>query len=265
MWLSAPESFYALPAQPESDVNNTQQVFDKLLARYERRAALSDDARNALLNLPYDLKTFPKNAYLVREGEPAKTAKLVVDGLVYRHRVTAEGARQILSLHIPGDFIDLESSLLNVADHSVQAMQNCVIAEVPRAAIVDLIDRHGPLARAMWIDTLIDGSVYREWVVNVGSRDARRAMCHLLCEFGRRLEAAGLADGGRFELPMTQEQLADCLGITPVHVNRVLRELDQEGVLVRRERFIEVPDRDKLHKIAGLNELYLHLDLLASA
>jgi CRP-like cAMP-binding protein len=90
-------------------------------------------------------------------------------------------------------------------------------------------------------------------------------MCHLLCEFGRRLEFAGLADGGRFELPMNQEQLADCLGITPVHVNRVLKALEREGLIVRHQRFVEVPDRKRLDSVAGFNELYLHLDLLAEA
>lgn len=246
-------------------MKNAHQVFAILMARYQTRAPLSDEARAALLGLPFELRTYPRHAYLVREGEQAKTVKLVVEGLVYRHRVTTEGSRQILSIHIPGDFVDLEGSLLNMADHNVQALQTCVLAEVPRAAVVELIDRHGPLARAMWVDTLIDASVYREWIVNVGRRDAKRAMCHLLCEFGRRLEAAGQADGGHFELPMTQDELADCLGITPVHVNRIVRELDEEGVIVRRARFVEVPDRDRLSKIAGFSQLYLHLDMLLAA
>jgi CRP-like cAMP-binding protein len=200
--------------------------------------------------------------YLVREGERSGLSQLILEGMVYRHKVTAEGRRQILSLHMRGDFIDLEGSLLQVADHNAQALEECIVAEISRATLVELIDRHGTLAHAMWIDTLIDASVYREWVVNVGARDSRKAMCHLLCEVGRRLEFAGLADGGQFRLPMTQEQLSDCLGITAVHVNRVLRDLDQEGVLIRRERFIEVPDRAKLAEIAGFNDMYLHLDLM---
>lgn len=246
-------------------MTNTKHVFAKLIAKFENRVTLTGDARSALLALPYELKTYPKHSYLIREGEAAKFAQLIVEGLAYRHKVTAEGARQILSLHIAGDFIDLEGSLLNVADHNVQVLETCTVAQMPRAAVLELIDRHSELARAMWIDTLIDASVYREWVVNVGRRDARRAMCHLLCEFGRRLEYAGLADGRRYEFPMTQEQLADCLGITPVHVNRVLKELDQEGLIVRRGRFVEVPDRARLTKIAGFSDLYLHLDLLAAA
>ena len=246
-------------------MRSAQEVFAVILARYDKRARLGDEARAALLALPYELKTYPRHAYLVREGERAKSSTLIVEGLVYRHKVTAEGARQILSLHMPGDFIDLESSLLDVADHNVQALETCTVALIPRAALIDLIDRHGTLAHAMWVDTLIDASVYREWVVNVGAREARPAMCHLLCELGRRMEFAGLSDGDGYELPMNQEQLADCLGITPVHVNRVLRALDQERLIVRHQRFIEVPDRARLERVAGFNELYLHLDLSVAA
>ncbi len=241
---------------------DAQQIFAKLIARFDRRAPLGEKERAALLALPFTLKTYPKHAYLVREGERAKSTKLVIEGLCYRHKVTAEGARQIISLHIAGDFVDLEGSLLNVSDHNVQVLETCTAAEVPRAALVEVINAHGALAHAMWVDTLIDASIYREWVVNVGRRDAKRAMSHLLCEFGRRLEFAGLAEGNSFQLPMTQEQLGDALGITPVHVNRVLKELGQDGLVVRNERYIEVPDPARLAKVAGFNELYLHLDLL---
>jgi DNA-binding Lrp family transcriptional regulator len=85
-------------------------------------------------------------------------------------------------------------------------------------------------------------------------------MCHLLCEFSRRLEAAGLADANGYELPMTQEQLADALGITPVHVNRILRELDREELVVRNKRFVRVPNWEELRRAGGFNELYLHLN-----
>jgi CRP-like cAMP-binding protein len=244
---------------------DAQNALEMMITRFEKRAPLSDNALAALRGLPFELNTYPKHAHLIREGERVKSAKLIVEGLAYRHKVTAEGARQILSLHMRGDFVDLEGSLLNVADHNVQVLETCTVAEVPRAALLEVIDRHGALAHAMWVDTLIDASVYREWIVNVGRRDARRAMCHLLCEFGRRLEFAGLANGGRYELPMNQEQLADALGITPVHVNRVLKELDKEGLILRQQRSVQVPDRKRLADVGGFNELYLHLDLLAEA
>ena len=142
----------------------------------------------------------------------------------------------------------------------MQALTRCQVALVPRDAIVELIRSRGKVAHAMWIDTLIDGSIYREWIVNVGRRDARAAMCHLLCEFARRLEASGMGSNGGYELPMSQEQLGDALGITPVHVNRVLRELDREGLIEREKRFVRVPNWEKLRKVGGFNENYLHLD-----
>jgi CRP-like cAMP-binding protein len=159
----------------------------------------------------------------------------------------------------------LEGSLLTVSDHNVQALTKCEAAVVPRADIVDLINNHARLAHAMWIDTLVDASIYREWILNIGRRDSRSAMCHLLCEFTRRLEVAGLAERDGYELPMTQEQLADALGITPVHVNRILRELDRAGLVVRDKRFVRVPDWEALRKAAGFNELYLYLDHTAVA
>jgi CRP-like cAMP-binding protein len=134
------------------------------------------------------------------------------------------------------------------------------MAFVSRAAIQDLIAAHPRIAYAMWIDTLIDGSVFREWVVNVGRRDARSRLAHLLCEFARRLEVAGLAEEYGYELPMTQEQLADALGLTPVHVNRVLKSLEAGGLIERNKRFVRIPEWEALRRVGGFSEIYLHLD-----
>ena len=235
------------------------EILEATYRKYEKRAPLGEADRKAFFSLPHETRTFDPHRYLAREGDRAPSATLILNGLVFRHKMTVEGARQILSLHITGDFIDLEGSLLEVCDHNVQALTRCEAALIPRAAIIDLIDNHARLARAMWIDTLIDASVYREWILNVGRRDSRTAMCHLLCEFTRRLEVGGLAQRAGYELPMTQEQLADALGITPVHVNRVLRDLAREGLVERDKRFVRVPDWEALRKAAGFNELYLHL------
>jgi CRP-like cAMP-binding protein len=126
-----------------------------------------------------------------------------------------------------------------------------------------LIDQHPRIGRALWIDTLIDGSIFREWIMNVGRRDARRRIAHLLCEFARRLEVAELGSTEGYQLPMTQEQLADATGLTPVHVNRSLKALEAEGLIVREKRHIKIPDWGRLRDISGFNELYLHLDAAA--
>lgn len=231
-----------------------------MVAKFSRRAELDEGDRQALLDLPYQPRTVEAGRYIAREGDRAPGATLILSGLAYRHKVTVEGSRQILSIHIPGDFVDLESSLLDIADHNVQALTRCHVAVVPREAIIELVDHHPRVGRAMWVDTLIDGSIFREWIVNVGRRNARSAMCHLLCEFARRIEIAGLANDYSYDLPMSQEQLADCLGITPVHVNRTLRELEREGLIKREKRFVSIANWEELRRIGGFNELYLHLE-----
>jgi CRP-like cAMP-binding protein len=235
-------------------------IFSLMLRKFETRARLDDGDREAVLSLPYRLQTVEPAVYLVREGERPERSCVILEGFAFRHKVTVEGARQIVSVHIPGDFIDLEAALLNVADHNVQALTRCELAFIPRAAIRELIIAHSRVASAMWIDTLIDGAIFREWVVNVGRRDARSRIAHLLCEFARRLEAAGLAEEYNYELPMTQEQLADATGLTPVHVNRVLMALAREGLIERNKRHIRIPDWERLRRVAGFSELYLHLD-----
>jgi CRP-like cAMP-binding protein len=234
-----------------------------MVRKFEMRAPLSEQDKQALLDLPYQRRWVEPGRYMTREGDSPPDVSLIRSGLAVRHKVTIDGVRQILSVHIAGDFVDLEGALLKVADHNVQALTRCEVAIVPRDAIIQLLDQHPRVGRAMWVDTLIDGSIFREWVVNVGRRNARSAMCHLLCEFARRLEAAGLAEENGYELPMSQEQLADALGITPVHVNRTLRELDREGLIRRERRYIHIPDWEKLRRIGGFNELYLHLDQAA--
>lgn len=236
------------------------EIFEPTFRKFQKRARLDESDREAFFALPYEVRTFEPHRYLIREGDRAPAATMILNGLAYRHKVTVEGARQILSLHIPGDFVDLEGALLTVSDNNVQALTRCEVALIPRAAIIELIDNHARLGHAMWIDTLIDGSIYREWILNVGRRDALVAMCHLLCEFTRRLEVAGMAHREGYDLPMTQEQLADALGITPVHVNRILRDLDERGLIIRDKRFVRVPDWGALRAVAGFNELYLHLD-----
>jgi CRP-like cAMP-binding protein len=241
-------------------VANPPEILEGMLRKLERRATLDDGDRKALLALPYRLQTIEPAIYVVREGERPERSCLIVSGFAFRHKVTVDGARQIVSVHIPGDFVDLEASLLDVSDHNVQALTRCEMAFIPRAAFQALILAHPRIATALWIDTLIDGSIFREWVVNVGRRDARSRIAHLLCEFARRLEVAGLQAEYRYELPMTQEQLADAVGLTPVHVNRILQQLSRERLIERSKRFIAIPDWEALRRVAGFSETYLHLD-----
>jgi CRP-like cAMP-binding protein len=231
-----------------------------MLRKFETRAPLDDADRAALRALPHRLETVERALYVVREGERPTRSCLIVSGLAIRHKLTAEGARQIVSVHIPGDFVDLDGALLNVADHNVQTLTRCEIAFIPRAAMRELILTRPKVGMAMWVDSLIDASIYREWVANVGRRDARARIAHLLCEFARRVEVAGLAEEYDYELPMTQEQLADATGLTPVHVNRVLMAFAREGLIERNKRHVRIPGWEALRRVAGFSEIYLHLD-----
>lgn len=234
-----------------------------LLRKFELRAPLDDGDREAFLGLPHRVQVVENNIYLVREGDRPDRSCVLIEGYAYRHKMTESGARQIVSVHMAGDFLDLDGALLNIADHNIQTMTRCRVAMIPRAAVRDLIVAHPRIGMAMWVDTLIDGSIFREWVVNVGRRDARARIAHLLCEFARRLEVAGLAQSVGYVLPMTQETLADATGLTTVHVSRVLKSLAADGLIRRTRRAITIPDWQRLRDVAMFSETYLHLDQVA--
>jgi CRP-like cAMP-binding protein len=233
---------------------------ERAVRRLETRAPLTAEGRAAIAALPFTFRTMEPAAYLVREGEPPSHCALLLSGFAYRHKVTGDGARQILSVHMPGEFLDLQNSFLDVADHNVQALTRVEVAAIPISSLRALVTQHPDVGRAMWIDTLIDAAIFREWLVNVGRRDSLSRVAHLLCEFALRLEEGGLAGQYRYELPMTQEQLADATALTPVHINRVLKELARLGVIVRNKRAVAVADWDGLRTIGDFSTRYLHFE-----
>lgn len=234
-----------------------------MVTKFAKRSALDEADRQALFALPFRERICEAGLYLVREGSQTEESTLILEGFAFRHKLTVEGTRQIVSLHIDGDFVDLEGSLLTVADHNVQTLTRCRVAMVPCREIRKLLRERPNVALAMWVDTLVDASVHREWVLNVGRRPAKERIAHLFCEIGRRLEFAGLAQADGYRFPMTQEQLADATGLTPVHVNRTIKALEADGFIMRERRFLKVPDWQALRTLAGFNELYLHLDQAA--
>ena len=214
----------------------------------------------ALLNLPYKTKTLERHSYIAREGEKTTHSCVLVSGFAMRHKIVAGGARKIVAVHMKGDVVDLQNSFLTVADHGVQVLTYSEVAFIPRDAVKELAFARPNVGMAMWFDTLVDASVFREWIANVGRRDARSRVAHLLCEFSLRLKVAGLGEATDYELPMTQEQLADCTGLTPVHVNRTLKGLEAENLIARRSsRAITIGDWKKLADAGDFDSTYLHL------
>lgn len=234
------------------------EIFDRLIRKLSRLATLDEADREAIRALPFKLRTVGANQMLVREGERVTTCAVLVSGYTCRHKTTSEGARQIVSFHLPGDILDLDQLLLATADHTLQSITEAVLAWVPEADIRTLIRERPNVNEALWRDTLIDASVFREWVLNVGRRDAKSRIAHMLCEFAARREAAGLGSPERFELPMTQEQIGDATGLTSIHVNRMLQELARDGVIARDRRDVAITDWTRMRRIAGFDPAYLH-------
>ena len=216
--------------------------------------------KDAILNLPHHTKRIERLGYIAREREKTTHSCLLVSGFAIRHKVVADGARQIVAIHMKGDIVDLQNSFLGVADHSVQVLTDAMIALIPREAIKRLAFERPRVGLAMWFDTLVDGSVFREWIANLGRRDARTRIAHLLCEVSLRLKVAGLGKPTDYELPMTQEQIADCTGLTPVHVNRMLKALEADNLISRRNvRTVTIGDWRKLADAGDFDSNYLHL------
>ena len=160
--------------------------------------------------------------------------------------------------------MDPANALIGVANHGVQVLTRLHAALVPLPAISGLVSAHPAIARAIWVQTLIHASIQREWTANVGRRDARSRIAHLLCELGIRQEEAGVASRNNYELPMTQEQLADATGLTAVHVNRVLGSLRAEGVIGGRNRHVHVPEWDRLASVGDFRTNYLRCEVTAA-
>ena len=239
------------------------QFLPRLADRLGGRAPLSAADREAILALPFTVKTLEPLSYVVREGDPPTHCAVLVSGFAFRQKLTSDGARQIIGLHVPGDTMDLQNLFLDVADHNVQTLSRAEVAYVNRNELRRLSLASSSIAHAIFVETLIDSSIFREWIVNVGRRDSRARLAHLLCEFAIRLEAAGLTEEYGYELPMTQEQIADAVGLTAVHVNRTLKLLDGEGLIIRDKRNVRFPDWQKMRKVGDFNERYLHLDQVA--
>ena len=185
---------------------------------------------------------------------------LLLSGFAYRHKHAGNGGRQIMSIHMKGDLVDLQNSLLGIADHNVQMLTAGRSGSDPGRGDPGPRLPLPSVGMAMWYETLVEGSIFREWVLNIGRRDARTRIGHLLCEFAMRLEVAELGQQTSYELPITQEQLADAVALTPVHVNRTLMKLEQDGLITRTKRMITIIDWKELVKVADFQPRYLHLD-----
>lgn len=231
----------------------------RLIAKLETICTLTTEEKEALAGLPFRLRSFPENADLVRQGEAPRECCLLVDGFVCRYKLLGGGQRQIMSFHIPGDIPDLQSLHLKVMDHSLGALTPTRVALIPHEALNEIAHAYPGIAAAFWRDTLIDAAVFREWLAGVGRRSAHQRIAHLICEVYVRMHAVGMALDHGFELPVTQSELADSLGLSSVHVNRVLQDLRRDGLIGSRGRFVVILDWERLQAAGDFDPAYLHL------
>jgi CRP-like cAMP-binding protein len=230
-----------------------------LIRKLESIARLAPDEKAALLRLPLRLKAVAGHQDIVREGETPSESCLIVGGFVCRYSTTAEGKRQILSFHVPGDIPDLQSLHLIVMDHSLGTVVPSKLAFIQHEDLRRLMRSHPRLGDLLWRDTLIDAAVFRQWMVGLGRRDAHGRIAHLLCELLVRLRAVELVEDDAFTLPVTQAELADALGISTVHVNRVLQDLRAENLITWRGETLKVLDWEGLQRAGEFDPTYLHL------
>jgi CRP-like cAMP-binding protein len=196
---------------------------------------------------------------LICEGDQPEYVHIVLEGFACRYKVLPDGGRQIIALLLPGDFCDLHVAILGEMDHSIGTITACKIARLPYSAVMEITTNHPRITRAMWWATLVDEGILREWLVGMGRRPADKRLAHFLCELMVRLQTVNLATESGYGLPLTQSELGDVLGLTLVHVNRVLQQLRLDGLLTFREKHLVVADLPRLKDFADFNPNYLHL------
>jgi CRP-like cAMP-binding protein len=233
-------------------------IGDAVVRKLERTTRLDEADRDAIRRLRHRSGQAPAGSYLVREGDPLAECPILVDGFTCRHKGARGGGRQIVSFQVPGDILDLQHIFFARADHNLQAITPVKLAWVRYDDLRALIRERPAIAEALWRETLVEASIFREWVLNVGRRDAMTRVAHMLCEFVAQCEGAGVQVPERFRLPMTQEDIADATGLTPVHVNRTLRALRDEGVIAGTGKHIEVADWARMRAVGDFRPDYLH-------
>lgn len=233
--------------------------YARWLAGLESGAPLSADDREAIAGLPLRVQAFAEKADILRQGDAPRECAVVLDGFVCRYRLLGLGQRQILSFHTPGQMPDLQALHLTPLDHGLSALSAARVGFVPHAALHELIARAPAVATALRREVLVDASVAREWLVGLGRRDARQRIAHLICEVFLKLGATGDADPDGFDLPFTQLELGDALGLSSVHVNRVLQDLRRDGLIASRGRNLDICDWARLRAAGDFDAAYLHL------
>jgi CRP-like cAMP-binding protein len=209
--------------------------------------------------LTYPTRTYQRGRPIISQGEKVNSIYLVLTGLAARAKTLRSGDRQIMALLVPGDLCDVEVFVLEAMDHDILALADTSCVLIPKEVIEGLLTESTNLTKALWWSTMTDSAVLREWIVDHGSRDSLDRIAHLMCELLIRYRIVGEATDDSIPFLLTQDELADATGMTPVHVNRMLQQLRAEGLIDLRDRVLTVLDPQGLQRRAKYDSTYLHL------
>jgi CRP-like cAMP-binding protein len=232
---------------------------DRLLA-HRRGVSLSSEERILLENTISEIRTVEARKTLVEAATTVDISTFLIDGIMSRYIDDRRGLRQLVAVHVPGEFVDLHAYPMRELDHSIGTLTAAKVAVVPHAALRALLDPRPDLARKLWFSTLIDASMHRAWLFRVGRLDAVGRVAHFLCEMNARLQAVGQSDGKNFVLSLTQADIAEICGLTNVHTNRVLRQLREAGLAHWRASVVDIPDMAALARRGDFDPHYLYLE-----
>lgn len=221
---------------------------------------LADADRQAVLDLPGEVRSIRRGEDVLREGDHPNESVVVLAGLLQRYKMSPDGRRQIHSLYLPTDTPSFETLPMEVVDNNVGAIAPSRIGIVHHDDLCRLIDEHPKVRMLIWRETLVQGAIFREWLMRNSQMLAHVQMAHFFCEMMLRARAAGIAQGNSCDLPITQEDLADALGVTPVHVNRTLMVLRAGGLVEFQKGRLTIADWPKFAEIAEFDASYLHLE-----
>ena len=231
-----------------------------LLLKLRARDVVGREEEDVLRASVAELREHPAGRAIVRAGTTLSASTLLLEGIVCRYKDLSDGQRQIMELHVAGDFVDLHGFLLKQLDHNVGAMTPVRVAMVPHDALRGITETHPHLGRMLWFSTLLDAAIHREKILSIGRRSAIARIAHIFCELQVRLRLVGLADETGYALPLTQADLADVTGLTSVHVNRMLKKLRNEKLLTFRGARVTIDDWEGLQRVAEFDPTYLHLE-----
>jgi CRP-like cAMP-binding protein len=246
------------------DVNVEHMVSNPLPAaalvrKLETLGVLTAATKDALADIRHTIRQFVPRDVLMREDDEPSSIFLMIEGCVFRSTVLASGQRQIMALQIAGDMLNLQNLFLAKMDHSITALAPTTVALIPHQEIRELLDAHPLVAMRLWHETFIDGAISRRWLAGVGRRSAYARLAHLICEFVARMRAAGLSDGETFDLPLTQNELGDALGLSTVHINRTVKKLHEAGLVSWHHHSFTILDFERLKEVADFDDAYLEL------